>query len=154
MEPARVHSQPATAPAGDAVRDFFVETEAVSGSASSTTSCRARKIAAWRLASSTSSQNVDLIFNLDDFFTGGRCDWDAPVRPRRHRLQHRQHHAGRRRQRHITGRGGNDIIDGDAWLHVELTRDANGKISPVQPDHPRNPLRLTPGDIDTAVFRA
>ena len=28
----------------------------------------------------------------------------------------------------IEGRGGNDIIDGDARLHVELTRDANGHI--------------------------
>ena len=31
----------------------------------------------------------------------------------------------------IEGRGGNDIIDGDACLHVELTRDANGKSPPA-----------------------
>ena len=30
----------------------------------------------------------------------------------------------------IEGRGGNDIIDGDAYLHVELIRDQNGKIDP------------------------
>ena len=49
----------------------------------------------------------------------------------------------------ITGRGGNDIIDGDAWLHVEL-RDRGLPTSEIVRE-----IRfdITDGDIDTAVFR-
>src|SRR5215470_17963011 len=66
----------------------------------------------------------------------------------------------------IEGRGGNDIIDGDARLHVELTRDANGQIfagsqivREILTDQavaatfdPLTGQVVTAGDIDTAVF--
>ena len=52
----------------------------------------------------------------------------------------------------IEGRGGNDIIDGDAYLHVELTRDANGNIFPGSQIVREILYDLSPGDIDTALF--
>src|SRR6185436_6597883 len=52
----------------------------------------------------------------------------------------------------IEGRGGNDIIDGDAYLHVELTRDANGNIFPGSQIIREILFDTTPGNIDTAVF--
>jgi Ca2+-binding RTX toxin-like protein len=75
----------------------------------------------------------------------------------------------------IEGRGGNDIIDGDARLHVALTRDANGQIfagsqiireiltdqavgptfGPTIDFFSGEPVAdgvLTVGDVDTAVF--
>ena len=66
---------------------------------------------------STSSINVNLIIGLDGFFPAGPVAFsDGNIM------------LGGGGSDFIEGRGGNDIIDGDACLHVELTRDANGNI--------------------------
>ena len=44
----------------------------------------------------------------------------------------------------LMGRGGNDIIDGDAWLHVALTPDGQ-IIREIRTD-------ITAGDVDVAVY--
>ena len=103
------------APAGDAVRDFFIETEAASGSAFADV-LRGTDVA--RVDTFNELINVNLIFGLAEFFPEGPVAFsDGNIM------------LGGGGGDFIEGRGGNDIIDGDAYLHVELTRDANGNAS-------------------------
>ena len=53
----------------------------------------------------------------------------------------------------IEGRAGDDIIDGDAWLHVDLTRDAQGNIFAGSEIIREIRYDLTDGDVDTAVYQ-
>ena len=85
--------------------------------------------------------NVNLIFGLAEFFPEGPVAFsDGNIM------------LGGGGSDFIEGRGGNDIIDGDAYLHVELTRDANGHIFAGSQIVREILFDLSPGDIDTAVF--
>ncbi len=123
-------------PAGDAVRDFFVETEATSGSRFDDFIQGTEDSG---LAAGTFNEltNVDLIFNLAGFFAAG------PVNFSNGNIL-----LGGDGSDTLTGRGGNDILDGDAWLHVALTSHSAGAeiIREIRFD-------ITDGDIDTAVYR-
>ena len=135
-----------SAPAGDAVRDFFIETEAVSGSAFDDIlggdNVGALLPGAARFVDTFNELiNVDLIFGLKDFFPVGPVAFsDGNIM------------LGGDGSDQIQGRGGNDIIDGDAFLHVELTRDANGEVFAGSQIVREIRYDATPGDIDTAVF--
>ena len=65
--------------------------------------------------------NVNLITGLDRYFPGASTGTPVAFSDGNIML-------GGGGSDFIEGRGGNDIIDGDARLHVELTRDANGNI--------------------------
>ena len=99
---------------GDAIRDFFILTEAVSGSQFNDflQGTNANKVDTFNQLT-----NTDLIFGLNTFFP------DGPVAFSGGNIM-----LGGGGSDVIEGRGGNDIIDGDAYLHVELTRDQNGQI--------------------------
>jgi len=119
------------APAGDAVKDAFIETEAVSGSQFDDV------IVGTDVALADPFNQLDnpnLIFGLDFYldpqavapFSGGNIMLGGDGNDS------------------LEGGGGNDIIDGDAFLHVELL--PNGSIlREIRYDE-------TPGDTDTAVF--
>jgi Ca2+-binding RTX toxin-like protein len=149
------------APAGDAVRDFWVETEGVSGSAFDDVLGGTNNA---RVDTFNELVNVNLIFGLSEFFP------EVPVAFSDGNIM-----LGGGGSDFIEGRGGNDIIDGDAYLHVALTRDANGNIfagsqiiCEILIDQAEEPTFgdgaidffsglegfgvLTAGDIDTAVF--
>ncbi len=139
-------------PAGDAVRDFFVETEATSGSAhddyikGSTDIVIVDPVTGARLggAGSVSNEltNVDLISGLADFFPIG-----TPVFFNTGNIL-----LGGDGSDRIEGRSGDDILDGDAFLHVDLTRDAQGNIFAGSQIIREIHYDLTDGDVDTAVF--
>ncbi|MDX2309061.1 MAG: peroxidase family protein, partial [Hyphomicrobium sp.] len=126
------------APAGDAVRDRFIETEAVSGSAFDDFLQGTNNAVVDVFNELT---NVNLIFGLDTYFAPG------PVAFSNGNIMF-----GGDGNDFIQGNGGNDIIDGDAYLHVELTRDAQGQIGPNSQIVREILYDGTPGDIDTAVF--
>ena len=124
----------ATPPAGgDAIRDVWVDTEAVSGSRFDDFLTGTDAAIADPL---NELSNVNLIFGLSDYFP------DGPVAFSGGNVMF-----GGDGSDWIYGRGGNDIIDGDAYLHVELTYDGPGGqiIREIRYD-------TTPGDIDTAVY--
>ncbi len=138
-------------PAGDAVRDFFVETEGVSGSAhddylkGSTDIVVVDPVTGARTGAAASVfnelTNVDLITGLADFFPVG------PVNFTTGNIM-----LGGDGSDRIEGRMGDDILDGDAYLHVDLTRDAQGNIFAGSEIIREIRYDLTDGDIDTAVF--
>jgi len=137
-------------PAGDAVRDFFVETEATSGSRFGDF-IQGTEDAGGAAAVFNELTNLDLIFNLRGFFVGGQAyDWDATGAPIAGGVGFSTGNIllGGDGSDTFVGRGGNDIIDGDAWLHVELSSRSAGAeiIRQIQFDY-------TEGDIDTAVYR-
>jgi Ca2+-binding RTX toxin-like protein len=136
--------------AGDAVRDFFVETEATSGSRFDDF-LQGTEDAGGAAGVFNELTNVDLIFNLKTFFAGGQAyNWDASGTPIVGGVGFSTGNIvlGGDGSDTITGRGGNDIIDGDAWLHVELSSHTAGAeiIREIRFDY-------TDGDIDTAVYR-
>jgi VCBS repeat-containing protein len=138
------------APVGDAVRDFFIQTEAASGS----------NFDDFILGTNTSVAdpfnnltNVSLITGLADYFdplagpvnfSGGNILFGAGGSDA------------------LTGGAGNDILDGDARLHVELSDGHNAGsqiIREILYDQNVGPAfaadgitQLTAGDIDVAVF--
>jgi Ca2+-binding RTX toxin-like protein len=132
---------------GDAIRDFFIETEAISGS----------KFGDFLQGTVDSKvdpfnelSNVNLITGLADYFPEG------PVAFSGGNIM-----LGGGGSDFLEGRGGNDIIDGDARLHVALTSDAAGAqiIREILFDQVNRPVFdpatgdvLSAGDIDTAVF--
>jgi Ca2+-binding RTX toxin-like protein len=123
-------------PAGGAVRDVFVETEATSGSRFNDF-IQGTEAAGGAVGTFNELTNVNLIENLSGFFAPGQVNFsDGNIL------------LGGDGSDLLEGRGGNDIIDGDAWLHVGLTSRAAGGdiIRQIRFD-------ITSGDIDTAVFR-
>jgi VCBS repeat-containing protein len=125
-------------PAGDAVRDFWVATEAISGSQyddvlSGTNDNKADPF--------NELTNVSLIKGLDKYFPSG------PVAFSGGNIMF-----GGDGSDKLEGRLGSDIIDGDAYLHVDLTRDANGNIFAGSEIIREIRYDTTPGDTDTAVF--
>ena len=89
---------------GDAVRDFFIETEAASGSPSPTSS-RAPTTPSVDPVQRTRQRQSD--HRPSDFFPAGLVAFSGG-----------NILLGGGGSDIITGGGGNDIIDGDAWLHV------------------------------------
>src|SRR5262245_12668418 len=131
---------------GDAIRDFFIETEAASGSAFSDfiQGTNDSKIDPFNELS-----NVNLIDGLANYFPAGPVAFSGG-----------NILFGGGGSDFLEGRGGNDIIDGDARLHVELTsRTAGAQIireilydQAARPTFDADGNVLTAGDIDTAVF--
>jgi Ca2+-binding RTX toxin-like protein len=152
---------------GDAIRDFFIETEAASGSRFDDFIMGTENS---KIDTFNELSNVNLIDGLANYFPEG------PVAFSEGNILF-----GGGGSDALMGRGGNDIIDGDARLHVALTeRKAGGQIireilydqavaptfsAPPFLDLDGNPtnvntgvlnpdaVALTAGDIDTAVFR-
>jgi VCBS repeat-containing protein len=154
--------------AGDAIRDFWVDTEGVSGSRfddylQGTDAAKADTF--------NELANVNLIKGLDQYFQEEKS-LGTPVAFSGGNIM-----LGGGGSDFIEGRLGNDIIDGDNYLHVELTRDASGNITPdsqivreirsdqVNKDVYQHDINGNPvlndqglvalaqvGDIDTAVF--
>ena len=108
---------------GDAIRDFFIETEAASGSAFSRLHPGHQRRQGRHLQRAQQRQPDLRPCRLLPGRPGGLLGRQHPVRRRAAATSSQ-------------GRGGNDIIDGDARLHVELT-SREGR----RPDHPRGPLR-------------
>ncbi|MCE9521360.1 MAG: hypothetical protein K8S25_02875, partial [Alphaproteobacteria bacterium] len=138
-------------PAGDAVRDFFIETEATSGSKYNDfiQGTEDKGAAAGVFNELT---NVGLIFNLDTFFAGGQAyDWDTTGAAIAGSTGFSTGNIllGGDGSDIITGRGGNDMIDGDAWLHVELSQRGVAGAQIIREIR----FDTTDGDIDTAVYR-
>ncbi len=154
------------APAGDAVRDFFIATEGASGSRFDDFILGTNDN---KVDTFNELTNTNLIFGIDAYFD----PLAGPVAFSGGNIL-----LGGAGSDQITGGGGNDIIDGDARLHValigghhagapilrEIVNDATvATFDPVlldpNPNHvdPNTllplPLQLTAGDIDTAVFR-
>jgi Ca2+-binding RTX toxin-like protein len=144
------------APAGDAIRDFFVETEAASGTRFNDF-MEGTEDTGLAAGVFNELQNVDLIFNLNTFFVGGvAANWDAtgnplPGNPLTGSFGYNTGNIllGGDGSDTITGRGGNDIIDGDAYLHVSLSGDGKAGSEIVR----EIGWDVTDGDIDTAVYR-
>ncbi len=139
------------APGGDAIRDFFVETEGASGTRFNDfmEGTEDQGLAAGVF---NELQNVGLIFNLDTFFVGGQAaNWDTTgaVIPGGTGYNTGNIMLGGDGSDSITGRGGNDIIDGDAYLHVSLSGDGKAGSEIVR----EIGWDVTDGDIDTAVYR-
>ena len=132
---ARLFIPNANQPAGDAVRDFWVSTEAVSGSKFNDD----LKGEAGRLVAGdplNELANTGLIFGLQDSWNGAANNFFAPGTDVHYSAGNIM--LGGEGSDRITGdsfktaaalgqvtpaallNGGNDIIDGDAWLHVEL----------------------------------
>ncbi|MEQ1756126.1 MAG: peroxidase family protein [Micropepsaceae bacterium] len=139
--------------AGDAVRDFFIETEAASGTKFDDfmQGTEDRGGAAGVMNELT---NVDLIFNLNTFFAGGvaaNFAPDTPIAAVTNPLGFNNGNIllGGDGSDMITGRGGNDIIDGDAWLHVDLVQHGVAGADIIREIR----WDITDGDIDTAVYR-
>jgi Ca2+-binding RTX toxin-like protein len=139
-------------PAGDAVRDFFVETEATSGSAhddyikGSTDFVIVDPVTGARVGGAgtvfNELTNVDLISGLADFFPIG-----TPVFFNTGNIL-----LGGDGSDRIEGRAGDDILDGDAWLHVDLTRDAQGNVFAGSQIIREIRFDLGGDDVDTAVY--
>jgi Ca2+-binding RTX toxin-like protein len=122
------------APGGDAIRATFIETEAASGSAFDDFIQGTQRSIVDPLFNELT--NVKLIFGLDTFFPKGPVAFSAG-----------NILLGGAGNDTIEGRGGADIIDGDAFLHVELTKRAAGGeiIREIRWDN-------TPGNVDAAVY--
>jgi Ca2+-binding RTX toxin-like protein len=120
-------------PTGDAIRDVFIETEAVSGSAYDDVLQGTDN----RLADPFNElSNVSLINGLNTFFASNQVAYsDGNIM------------LGGAGSDIIEGRGGNDIIDGDAALHVMLSGSGPGAtiLRAITNDG-----RV--GDIDTARY--
>ena len=144
------------APAGDAIRDFFVETEALGGSRFNDF-IQGTEDAGRAAGVFNELNNIDLIFNLNTFFVGGvAANWDAtgtplPTDPLTGVFGYNTGNIllGGDGSDLITGRGGNDIIDGDAYLHVYLSGNGGAGSEIVR----EIGWDVTEGDIDTAVYR-
>ena len=121
----------AGAPGGDAIRDIFIETEGVSGTRYNDILLGSNPNVLDPLFNALT--NVNLIFGLQGFFAPGPVNFSGG-----------NIMLGGDGSDFIMGRGGNDIIDGDAWLHVELTSDGQ-IIREIRTD-------ITPGDVDVAVY--
>ena len=132
---------------GDAIRDFFIETEGISGS-SFADFLQGTNVALVDTFNELS--NVNLITGLADYFPEGSVAFsDGNIM------------FGGGGSDLIEGRAGNDIIDGDARLHVELTSRTAGAqiIREILYDEAQGPqfdsetgAVTSAGDIDTAVF--
>jgi Ca2+-binding RTX toxin-like protein len=142
-------------PGGDAIRDLFDETEAVSGTRFAdflrgTDVGTGNPLGTAGFDTFNELSNVNLITGLADYFPLGPVAFsDGNIM------------FGGGGSDFIEGRGGNDIIDGDARLHVELTsRSAGGQIiREVLYDQVNAPVFddetftfTSAGDIDVAVF--
>jgi Ca2+-binding RTX toxin-like protein len=139
------------APAGDAIRDFFVETEAASGTRFNDF-MEGTEDAGLAAGVFNELQNVNLIFNLDTFFVGGQAaNWDATGAVIQDGTGFNTGNIllGGDGSDTITGRGGNDIIDGDAYLHVYLSGNGGLGSEIVR----EIGWDVTDGDIDVAVYR-
>jgi VCBS repeat-containing protein len=137
------------APAGDAVRDFFIETEAASGSRFDDFILGTNRAVVDPFNNLT---NVTLITGLADYF-------DPLAGPVNFSGGNILFGAGGSDQ--LTGGGGNDIIDGDARLHVALSdgHTAGSQIireilydQNVGPTFALDGTQLTAGNIDVAVY--
>jgi Ca2+-binding RTX toxin-like protein len=124
-------------PAGGAVRDFFIETEGVSGTKFNDFIKGTEDIPLGAANVFNELTNFALIENLSTFFAEGTTVFTGG-----------NIMLGGDGSDVLMGRAGNDVIDGDAWLHVALTsREAGAQIiREIRFD-------LTDGDTDTAVFR-
>ena len=142
-------------PGGDAIRDLFDETEAVSGTRFAdflrgTDVGTGNPLGTAGFDTFNELSNVNLITGLADYFAEGPVAFsDGNIM------------FGGGGSDFIEGRGGNDIIDGDARLHVELTSHSAGGqiIREVLYDQVNGPVfdeetftYTDAGDIDTAVF--
>ena len=139
------------APAGDAIRDFFIETEAASGSKFDDF-IQGTEDAGRAAGVFNELQNLDLIFNLKTFFVGGvAADWDTAGNPIAggNGFDNGNILLGGDGNDVITGRAGNDIIDGDAYLHVALSGNGGAGSEIIREIR----WDTTAGDVDTAVFR-
>ncbi|MEQ1493964.1 MAG: hypothetical protein ABL932_25825, partial [Terricaulis sp.] len=116
---------------GDAIRDIFIETEGVSGTRFNDVLLGSNPSVLDPLFNALT--NTNLIFGLQSFFAPGPVNFSGG-----------NIMLGGDGSDFIMGRGGNDIIDGDAWLHVELTSDGQ-IIREIRTD-------ITPGDVDVAVY--
>lgn len=124
-----------TAPAGQATRSVFIETEGISGS-------KYNDVLVGTNTAVLNPQfneltNVNLIQNLDTFFAAG------PVA-----FSNGDIMLGGDGSDLIQGGAGNDIIDGDAWMHVALSGDGKAGSEIIRQIR----WDITGGDIDTAVF--
>ena len=140
----------------DAIRSRFVETEAASGTAFAdflrgTDAGAANPLGTAGFDTTNALANVNLIHGLADYFADGPVAFsDGNIL------------FGGGGSDFIEGRGGNDIVDGDARLHVELTSRSAGAqiVREVRYDHVNAPefdadlfAYTDAGDIDTAVFQ-
>ena len=140
---------------GDAIRDFFIETEGASGTAfgdflQGTDIGQGNPFGTPGFDPFNELTNVNLITGLADYFPAGAVAFsDGNIM------------LGGGGSDFIEGRGGNDIIDGDAYLHVELTsREAGGQIiREILHDQANAPVfdeetftYTGAGDIDIAVY--
>ena len=130
------------APGGDAIRDVFLATEAVSGSRFDDVLFGTDDA---RIDPFNQLDNVTLIDGLSFYFPGS---FPAGQPPRAVAFSGGNIMLGGDGNDHIAGRAGNDIIDGDAYLHVALSGNG-GAGSTIIREILYDP---TPGDIDTAVF--
>jgi Ca2+-binding RTX toxin-like protein len=121
------------APAGDAVRDVFIETEALSGSDYGDVLKGTDKALA---DPNNSLLNFELIDGLSGFFLPGTTVFSGADLI-----------LGGGGSDFIEGGGGNDVIDGDAALHVELSERMPGAqiLRYITNDGHA-------GDIDTVVY--
>jgi VCBS repeat-containing protein len=136
-------------PAADAVRDFFIETEAASGSRFDDFILGTNRNIADPFNNLT---NVGLITGLADYFD----PLAGPVNFSGGNIL-----LGGGGSDALTGGGGNDILDGDTRLHVELSDGHNAGsqiIREILDDQNVGPTfdifgnQLTAGDIDIAVY--
>jgi VCBS repeat-containing protein len=136
-------------PAADAVRDFFIETEAASGSRFDDFILGTNRNVVDPFNNLT---NVSLIDGLADYFD----PLAGPVNFSGGNIL-----LGAGGSDTITGGGGNDIIDGDSRLHVALSDGHNAGSQIIReilhdqntgPTFDVNGNQLTAGDIDTAVY--
>ena len=132
---------------GDAIRDFFIETEAASGSRFNDVIQGTNNAI---VDTFNELSNVNLITGLADYFPFGPVAFsDGNIL------------FGGGGSDILEGRGGNDIIDGDARLHVELLGGPHAGaqiIREILYDQAHGPVFdelgnvIDAGDIDTAVF--
>jgi Ca2+-binding RTX toxin-like protein len=132
---------------GDAIRDFYIETEAASGTRFNDF-IQGTNVALPDDFNELS--NVNLINGLANYFPEGPVAFsDGNIL------------FGGGGSDFIEGRAGNDILDGDARLHVELLGGAHAGaqiIREIRYDQANAPILdefgsvIAAGDIDTAVF--
>lgn len=154
--------------AGDAVRDFWVSTEGVSGTAYNDD---IKGEAGGKVDPLNELSNTSLIFGLQDGWNGAKNNFFAPG-TQVHFSEGNMLLGGGGSDR-ITGdsiktaialgninpaavlTGGNDIIDGDAWLHVELLQGYQAG-SQIMREIVFGNLDGSPDtratDVDTAVY--
>ena len=127
------------APAGDAVRDFWTQTEGFSGSHFDDF-VKGENTA--KVDNFNELTNTSLIFGVEDLFD--TTPGSAPIA-----FSGGDILLGAGGSDHIMGGGGNDIIDGDAYLHVELLggyKAGSQILREIRYDTAR------PTDVDTAVY--